>query len=122
MSNSSLIRREASPDSGIFASNLPTFDSDGGVELGDVRAGTVLEVQTKNTSYTVIPQEDGETLIWGHPQYCPEPVKVSGFGSCYPTGVLRKRYIGMGMRLSFRLGDRQITTSRILNIQFKPRN
>ena len=122
MNDSSLIRREQSPDSGIFTRNLPAFDSDGGVELAGVRAGTVLEVQTKNTAYTVIPQDGGELLIWGHPHYCPEPVKIGGLDSCYATGVLRKGYLGMGMRLTFRIADHHITTSRILKIQHKPRN
>ena len=122
MSNSSLIRSAESPDSGIFSGSLPAFDSDGGVDLAGVRPGTALEVQTKNTSYTVIPQEGGEVLIWGHHHYCPEPVKIGALDSCYSTGVLRKGYLGMGMRLTFRLGDHHITTSRILKIQPKQRN
>jgi hypothetical protein len=122
MSNSNIIRREASPDSGIFSRNQSAFDSDGGMELAGVRPGTVLEVQTKNTAYTVIPQEGGDLLIWGHSHYCPEPVKIGGIGSCYATGVVRKAYLGVGMRLNFRIADHNITTSRILKIQFKPSN
>lgn len=122
MGISSLIRREENSDSGRFLQAMTTFDSDGGVELSQLRPGTILEVQTRNSTYTVIPQERGELLIWGNAHYCPEPVKISSLGSCYATGVLRKDYIGLGMRLSFRIADHHITTSRILKIQPKPRN
>jgi len=118
MNDSGIIRRPDTLDSGIF---LRTFalDPDGGVELKSVRPGSVLEVQTRNTTYTVIPQSSGEIMIWGHPQYCPEPVLLSGLGSVYVTGVLRKGYLGTGMRLSFRVGDHYITTSRIVGITAK---
>ena len=121
MNDSGIMRRPENLDSGMF---LRTFalDPDGGVDLSTVRTGSVLEVQTKNTAYTVIPQGCGEVLIWGHPQYCPEPVKVAGLGSAYLTGVFRKGYLGVGMRLSFRIGDHNITTSRIIKIEAKPKN
>jgi hypothetical protein len=122
MSNSSILRRVENPDSGIRSGNNLAFDPDGGVELASVRTGAILEVQTKNTCYTMIPQGTDEVLIWGHPQYCPEPVRTKGLGSAYVTGVFRQGYLGLGMRLSFRIGDRHITTSRILKIQLKPQN
>jgi hypothetical protein len=105
----------------MFVRNF-ALDPDGGIDLSTVRAGSVLEVQTKNTTYTVIPQGSGEVLIWGHPQYCPEPVKIPSIGSVYVTGVLRKDYLGVGMRLSFRIAEHHITTSRILKIEAKPKH
>ena len=122
MSNSSIIRSVDNPDSGILTLKMLSFDPDGGVDLSTVRAGTVLEVQTRNTAYTVIPQVSGEVLIWGHPEFCPEPVSLNGLGSTYVTGVFRPGYLGLGMRLSFQIAGRHITTSRILKIQAKPRN
>ena len=56
MSNSSIMRRVENPDSGIRTGNRLPLDPDGGLELADVRADAILEVQTKNTCYTVIPQ------------------------------------------------------------------
>ena len=122
MNNSSILRRAENPDSGIRTGNIPALDPEGGVDLACVRTGAILEVQTKNTCYTVIPQAPDEALIWGHAQYCPEPIRTKGLGSAYVTGVFREGYLGLGMRLSFRIGDRHITTSRILKIQPKPRN
>ena len=122
MSDSGILRRMENPDSGILSRSMLAFDPEGGVDLSTVRAGAVLEVQTRNTAYTVIPQGSGETLIWGHPEYCPEPIRLNGLGSSYLNGVFREGYLGLGMRLSFRIAGRHITTSRILKIQAKPRN
>ena len=121
MSNSSIIRRLENPDSGILSRDF-SLDPDGGVDLSSIPTGSILEVQTKNTTYTVIPQAPGEVLIWGHAQYCPEPVRITGIGSSYITGVFRKGYLGVGMRLSFRIGDHNITTSRILKIEPRRKN
>ena len=120
-------------DSGFYNSNatLPNvtgsgphlpFDSEGGIELSQIQPGTILEVQTKNNAYTVIPQESGEMLIWGHPEYCPEPILTPSLGSAYLTGVLRLGYLGPGMRLTFPTEGRRVITSRIVALRAKPKN
>ena len=117
-------------DSGIFRpSSIPppsgiilVLDADGGLELDAIKPGTILEVKTKNNAYTVIPQESGETLIWGHPEYCPEPVSLRGVGSSYVTGFFREGYLGTGMRLTFPNAGKRVVTSRIVSIQAKKRN
>lgn len=121
-------------DSGIFKAHQPStdapprgiaglsVDSDGGIDLRQIPHGTVLEVQTKNTAYTLIPQPSGETLIWGHPEYCPEPTLVAKLGSAYLTGVFREDYLCPGLRLTFPHGIRRVCTSRILSIQAKPKH
>ena len=113
-------------DSGIFnsssISNRLTVDSDGGLLLRDMRAGFILEVRTKNNTYTIIPQASGDALIWGHPEYCPEPTLVTKLGSAHVTGLFRENYVGPGLRLTFRLDDRYVSTSRIVSIQAKPKN
>ena len=120
-------------NSGIYDSNsalhavvisgyhLP-LDSDGGVDLGQIKPGTILEVQTKNNAYTVIPQPSGEMLIWGHPEYCPEPTLITGLGSAYVTGVIREGYLGPGMRLTFPSEGRRVSTSRIVGLRAKQKN
>lgn len=118
-------------DSGIFKAHQPTLgapprssltvpvDSDGGIDLTQVPPGTILEVQTRNSLYTLIPQASGETLIWGHPEFCPEPTLVNQLGSAYLTGVFREGYVGPGLRLTFPHGVRRVCTSRIVTIQAK---
>ena len=101
--------------------HLP-LDSEGGIELSQMRPGTILEVQTKNNAYTVIPQASGEMLIWGHPQYCPDPILTTGLGAAYVTGVVRQGYVGPGMRLTFPSEGHRVLTSRILSLRAKPKN
>lgn len=98
------------------------FDSEGGIDLSQIHPGTILEIQTKNNSYTVIPQLSGEMLIWGHPQYCPEPMLTTGLGSAYITGEVRQGYVGPGMRLTFPTEGRRVLTSRIVSLRAKPKN
>lgn len=124
MANSGIFNSNPSHNSNgaiVSGIHLPV-DSDGGIELRQLKPGTILEVQTKNTTYTVIPQASGESMIWGHPEYCPEPVLIAGVGSTYVTGLFREGYISPGMRLSFPFGGRRVTTSRILEIKAKKRN
>lgn len=110
--------RPAEVGSGIFLA----LDAEGGIQLNAVKPGTVLEVATRNTLYTLIPQESGETLMWGHPDYCPEPVLLSGVGSTYLTGLFREGYIGNGLRLTFPMFGRQVFTSCIASIKAKRRS
>jgi hypothetical protein len=122
MANSGIFRSNAAPNSAIVSGIQIPVDADGGIELGQVKAGTVLEVQTKNNLYTVIPQPSGEMMIWGHPEYCPDPTLIRGLGSAYVTGLFREGYLGPGMRLSFPTGGRRVSTSRIVSIHAKPKH
>ena len=90
----------------------------GGVHLWDVPPGTVLEVVTSNRCYTIVHQGWGEALICGHPEFCPEPVLVHINGSTWGGTMIKHAYIGRGMHLEFRQGDRlPVTTSRILEVR-----
>ena len=55
--------------------NIVQAEIEGGVHLNDVPPGTVLEVQTKNHTYTII-HKACQALISGHPEFCPDPVEV----------------------------------------------
>lgn len=99
-----------------------TLDAEGGLQLSSLKAGTILEVRTRNNAYTVIPQESGTALLCGHPEYCPEPIAIEGIGSSYITGVFREGYLGTGMRLTFPHQGKRVFTSRIVSIERKQRN
>lgn len=122
MANSGIFGPSAVPNSAIISGFHLPIDADGGIDLSQIKAGTILEVQTKNNTYTVIPQASGEMLIWGHPEYCPEPTLITGLGSAYVTGLFREGYLGPGMRLSFPSGGRRVSTSRIVEIKLKQKN
>lgn len=102
----------------LSGTSLP-LDANGGVNLNSLTVGTILEVDTRNTTYTVILHDDGYCLIWGHPEYCPQPMLVKGLGSAYTTGYFREGYLCTGMRLSFPFGDKRISTSSITAIRYK---
>lgn len=122
MSGSGSFRANEIPDSGIMSGIFLPVDDKGGLALKAVKPGTILEVHTKNNIYTIVPQESGEALIWGHPEYCPEPTTVSGLGSTYWNGIFREGYLGIGMHLSFPFNGRRVKTSGILSIQAKKRS
>jgi len=80
--------------------------------------GVRLEVETQNRWYTILIGDHGRVLIWGHSQYCPEPVAVRIAGSTWGGSMLKLRLIGRGMRLEFRhLLYRTILIARIVDIR-----
>ena len=98
--------------------NIVQSEIEGGVCLDDLSQGARLEVETQNRWYTILIRDRGEELIWGHPQYCPEPVAVRIAGSTWGGSMLKVRFIGRGMRLEFWHPEfRTIITSRIEDIR-----
>jgi hypothetical protein len=91
---------------------------EGGVSLDELPVGAVLNVQTSNNLYRIEHRGDGEVLISGHPEICPEPVLVSFHGSTWGTPMLKIRFIGRDMRMEFFHPERGIVrTSRVREIQ-----
>ena len=91
---------------------------EGGVDLGEVAPGTVLEVRTENRAYTIRYQGLGQALISGHPLFCPEPTQVTIHGSTWGGSMIKTGYIGRGMRLEFAVAASQpITTSVIRDVR-----
>ena len=74
---------------------------EGGVFLNDLPPATVLEIQTQHHSYQVVLLGDNDALISGHPRYCPEPIRVAIAGSTWGGSMLKRRFVGRGMRLEF---------------------
>ncbi len=119
MNDSGIFRASQFHPSGVAISTVLPVDSDGGLELRALPPGTMLEVFTRNNTYVVIRQADGQVTIWGHPEYCPEPITVTGLGGSYKTGVFREGYLSPNMRLSFPLDGRRVSTSRIQALKLK---
>jgi len=91
---------------------------DGGVALDELPVGSVLDVQTANTRYQIENRGDGEVLISGHPEICPDPVLVSFHGSTWGTPMLKLRFIGREMSMEFHHPEKGIVrTSRVRDIQ-----
>lgn len=92
---------------------------EGGVYLTDVPAQNALQIETENRDYMIMNCGHGEALIWGHPVYCPHPVRVRIAGSNWGGCMLKVGFIGRGMRLEFRHPryPTPIVTSRIRHIR-----
>jgi hypothetical protein len=82
--------------------NFVQSEIEGGVFLNDLPPATVLEIQTQHHKYQVVLLGDNEALISGHPEFCPEPIRVAIAGSTWGGSMLKRRFVGRGMRLEFR--------------------
>ena len=98
--------------------NIIQSEVEGGVYLRDLPEAAKVEVQTRNRYYTIITRRDGSAWIWGHPEFCPDPVEVRIHGSTWGGSMLRTKFLGRGMHLEFEHPvHKTIVTSRILDIQ-----
>jgi len=95
---------------------------EGGVFLRDLPKPTVLKIWTQHHCYTVVVLGESAALISGHPQYCPQPVPVAISGSTWGGSMLKRRFVGRGMRLEFRHPEYRtpIITSSIQEIEECP--
>ena len=101
--------------------NVIRSEIEGGVYLRDLPEQSTLEVATRNRSYTLVVRGDGQALISGHPQFCPEPVLVQIHGSNWGGSMLKTAFLGRGMHLEYRHPDYRgpIVTSPIVDIRLK---
>lgn len=99
--------------------NIVQSEIEGGVYLKDLPEGSELEVETENRFYKIVLRgNNGQALISGHPEFCPDPVLVHIHGSSWGGSMLKVAYIGRGMHLEFRHPEhRTITTSRVVEIR-----
>ena len=101
--------------------NIVQSEIEGGIYLWDLPDECTLEVETQNRSYTIVHRGEGEALIWGHPEFCPEPTLVKIEGSNWGGSMLKPSFVGRGMHLEFRHPgyERPIITSRIVEIRHR---
>ncbi len=98
--------------------NIVQSEVEGGVYLRDLPCGAEIQVLTRNRCYLIIKQSAEEALISGHPDFCPSPVLVKVDGSNWGGSMLKRGFIGRGMRLEFRHPVFQtVTTSLISEIR-----
>ena len=91
---------------------------EGGVHIDELPVGAVLNVQTVNTLYQLENRGDGEVLISGHPEICPNPVRVNFHGSTWGSAMLKVGFVGREMSLEFRHPERGLVrTSRVRAIR-----
>lgn len=98
--------------------NIIQSEIEGGVYLRDLQPGAVLDIQTRNRSYRLVNLGEEAALISGHPEFCPEPVKVHVQGCTWGGSMLKTKYVGRGMHLEFvHPVYRTVITSQIVDIQ-----
>jgi hypothetical protein len=91
---------------------------EGGVHLGDLPAGSGLEIETENRFYTIEYRGLNQALISGHPVFCPEPTLVTIHGSTWGGAMIKTGFIGRGMRLEFRSPECEpVTTSVVREVR-----
>ena len=97
---------------------------EGGVFLADLPPASVLEIQTQHHHYRAVTLSENSVLISGHPEYCPEPVSVAIAGSTWGGSMLKRGFVGRGMRLEFSHPAYRtpIITSRIKEIRECPKH
>ena len=95
---------------------------EGGVYLKDLPDQATLEIVTENRPYMLTVRRDGSAWISGHPQFCPEPVRVRIAGSNWGGSMLKSKYLGRGMHLEFEHPSYRspIVTSPIVEIRVRP--
>jgi len=74
---------------------------EGGVFLKDLPPDTVLQIETQHHCYTAVLLDENAAMLSGHPHFCPQPVLVAIAGSTWGGSMLKRRYVGRGMRLEF---------------------
>ena len=72
--------------------NIVQSEIEGGVFLNDLPPATVLEIQTQHHCYQLVLLDDKSVLISGHPEFCPEPIKVAIAGSTWGGSMLKRRF------------------------------
>jgi hypothetical protein len=97
--------------------NIIGSEIEGGVFLPDLPPGSLLSVQTRSRVYEMVILEEGQALISGHPEFCPEPTEVHIQGSTWGGSMLKMKFLGRGMHLEFDHPAGRIITSRILEIR-----
>lgn len=98
--------------------NIARSEIEGGAYLKTLAVGSRLLVVTELQVLTIENRADG-FWISGHPEICPQPRLAYIAGSTWGGSMLKMDFIGVGMRLEFKLAGRDevFRTSEILDVQ-----
>jgi hypothetical protein len=87
-----------------------------GMDLKSLRPGSLIDVETESRHYRIEYLGGDAVRISGHPEYCPQLVPAQLQGSIDKEGGFTLGLIQPGMRLSFLVNDRPLTTSRVVGV------
>ena len=79
--------------------------------LSELKVGQRLTLETRSRRYHFMNEGAGQAMIFGHPEYCPEPISVTVAGSTWGGSMLKMGFIGVGMRLEFMHPDKGVVTT-----------
>ncbi len=98
--------------------NIIESEIEGGVYLRNLSPGAVLEIETMDWTCVLTYCGENEAWVSGHPEICPEPVRVFVAGSTWGGSMLKQYFIGRGMHLELlQPACRRILTAPILDIR-----
>lgn len=101
-------------------SNIAKSEMDGGVFVDKLPVGAMLQIQTRNTLYTLEKREDG-TYLHGNARFCPVPTKATIHGSTWGGSMLKMGFVGRGMFMEFSTDiHHSITTTEIQELTEVP--
>ena len=86
-----------------------------GVELGQVAPLTTLFVWTWNSLYRVIVSDGSDVLVQGGALF-PDPTPAHVDGAITGGGPLMTGWIGVGLSMEFRVGEKRFVTSPVVAI------
>lgn len=86
------------------------------VDCQNLTPGSLLDVETRTRHYKIECLGGNKIRISGHPEYCPEPVSAWLEGSVARDGSLDFGLIERGTRMMFLVGERPVTTSRVVSV------
>jgi hypothetical protein len=72
-----------------------------GIELDDLPLGAVLEIETSHNKYLLENRGEGQVVLSGHPEFCPEPVLVRFHGSVGGAALVKAGRIEPGLKMAF---------------------
>jgi len=89
-----------------------------GFVLAETLVGSEIEARTANNVYRLAHAEPGMIEISGHPEYCPQPVRIPLGGTRWLDQSSKGSFLAPGMSLQFiDLSGRSVLTSRIQSLR-----
>lgn len=86
-----------------------------GISLGDIEPLTTLLVRTRNSDYRITVGEGANVVVQGG-RYFSEQTAASFDGASAGGSLLKVGWIGLGLRMEFRVGSQRIVTSPVAAI------